>query len=180
MGTWFHFLLKRHKHSSLLSHSMQLLNWLEERKNPRGVPSIITWLHDIMTWQMRLLFLYGCHAVELISPESPNGNSHIGSINILVGGRRRHRVTCLLQGLAKNDPWVLSTSHFLKRNYLQNPKNLNKEAAALEAAATALPCALCLVQDPRAPVFFPSIWGRSIYTAFLIWAELMYEKICQV
>lgn len=35
--------------------------------------------------------LYGCYAVELISPECPlpNGNSHIRSINALVGGRRR-------------------------------------------------------------------------------------------
>lgn len=39
--------------------------------------------------------------MELISPEPSNGNSHIRSIDILVGGRRSHRDACLFARFSK-------------------------------------------------------------------------------
>lgn len=70
--------------------------------------------------------LYGCHAVELISPELLNGNSHSRSVNVLVWREEKAQSLVFLQDLVRNDLRVLSTSHFLNLNHLESPKILMK------------------------------------------------------
>lgn len=83
--------LRTHEHSSLLSHSVLLPNWLEETKKPKRC-SFYENMTDGPLW-------LSCCGVKLVL------DAQMGRVvsDILAGGRRRHRATCLLQVLVKSD-----------------------------------------------------------------------------